>query len=82
MAHKVERGHILADDMSMLRLRLTVKFHDGEIDPAVFVKDLEKLLLDWQEHPDVEVNFGEYSLITPSESKETMGNEVEYDSDI
>lgn len=69
MAHRVERGYILSEDMSMLRLRLTVKFHKEEIDPSVFVKDLENLLLDWQEHPDVEVNFGEYSLITPTSAE-------------
>lgn len=71
MAHRVERGHILSEDTSMLRLRLTIKFHEEEIDPSAFVKDLEKLLIDWQEHPDVEVNFGEYSLITPMKEKPT-----------
>ena len=79
MAHRVERGYILGEDMSMLRLRLTIKFHEGEIDPSVFIKDLEKLLLDWQENPDIEVNFGEYSLITPTNAEPT---EMVVDSDI
>lgn len=79
MAHRVERGYILGEDMSMLRLRLTIKFQEGKIDPSVFVKDLEKLLLDWQKNPDIEVNFGEYSLITPTNAEPT---EMVVDSDI